>query len=40
MGLLTVGSFEIVRSQQDADFFGQCKLYFNHILNYDYKCVI
>merc|ERR1711976_603510 len=23
MGLLTVGSFEIVRSQQDADFFGQ-----------------
>ena len=25
MGLLKVGSFEIVRSQQDADFYSECK---------------
>ena len=25
MGLLKVGTFEIVRSQQDADFYSECK---------------
>ena len=25
MGLLKVGSFEIVRTQQDADFYSECK---------------